>query len=418
MAAVEREFAAVSPPGNTYGFHSTEAVEVKVDSTLKPLVIALWVFAGVALLAALLIAVQLISRQLGDAADDLVILRAFGADETALVSDGLYGLMAAIVLGALLAAVVAVALSPLSPSGRCERSIPVRPSRLDWTVLGFGVLVLVVVLGVAAAVHGLAERAPSGRAAGRGGAPNASRTVQAVASAGLPVPTLVGVRFALERGRGRTAVPVRSTLLGAVLAVALVVSTLTFGSGLQSLVSTAGAVRMELHLSAQRQQHHPAEGPHAPRPHPDVVAWDGYDYNDAEIDGQGVPFLFEYGHSATKAPISPPVLSGHAVNGNRQIVLGAATLAQLHKHLGDTVLVSYGTTAGPPPTSPRAPMWWSGRRPCRRSDSPVSSTTTRRWGPARSSPWPACPRRSRRRRRARSRRSTVPTWSSCGCAPG
>ena len=82
-------------------------------------------------------------------------------------------------------------------------------------------------------------------------------------------------------------------------------------------------------------------------------AWNGYDYNDAEIDGQGVPFLFEDGHSATKAPISPPILAGHAVDSKDQIVLGAATLAQLHKHIGDTVVVTYGRPGDPvyvPPT--------------------------------------------------------------------
>ena len=110
---------------------------------------------------------------------------------------------------------------------------------------------------------------------------------------------------------------------------------------------------MELQLPAQREQHDTSAGALLLDHDPDVAAWDGYDYNDAEIDGQGVPFLFEYGHSATKAPISPPILSGHAVEAKDQIVLGAATLAQLHKHLGDTVVVTYGTPGNPvylPPT--------------------------------------------------------------------
>ncbi len=343
VAAVEREFAAVSPPGNTYGFHSIEAVEVKVDRTLKPLVIALWVFAGVALLATLLIAVQLISRQLGDAADDLLVLRAFGADETALVADGLYGQLAAIAVGALLAAGVAVALSPLSPLGPVRAVFPGSAIAADWTVLGFGVLVLALVLSVAATV--MAWRGVPYRAALRARAtpPSASRSAQAVASTGLPVPTLVGVRFALERGRGRTAVPVRSTLLGAVLAVALVVSTLTFGSGLQSLVSRPALYGWNFTYLLNASNTTPPQALTLLAHDPDVVAWDGYDYNDAEIDGQNVPFLFDYGHSSSKGPISPPILSGHAVDGNGQIVLGAATLAQLGKHLGDTVHVSYGS---------------------------------------------------------------------------
>ena len=43
--------------------------------------------------------------------------------------------------------------------------------------------------------------------------------------------------MALEPGEGRSAVPVRSALLGSVLAVAVVVTTLTFGNSLQTLVS-------------------------------------------------------------------------------------------------------------------------------------------------------------------------------------
>jgi hypothetical protein len=172
---------------------------------------------------------------------------------------------------------------------------------------------------------------------------SASKTVQAVASSGLPVPTLVGVRFALERGRGRTAVPVRSTVLGAVLAVALVVATLTFGSGLQTLVSRPALYGWNFTYLLDASNTTPPRSLRLLDHDPDVTAWEGYDYAVADIDGRGIPFLLDYGHSAQKAPVSPPVLTGHALEGNHQIVLGAATLAQLHKHLGDTVSVSYGT---------------------------------------------------------------------------
>ena len=50
--AVEREFAAVAPNGNTYGFHAVAPVEARVDRTVKPLAIGLGVFGGVAALAA------------------------------------------------------------------------------------------------------------------------------------------------------------------------------------------------------------------------------------------------------------------------------------------------------------------------------------------------------------------------------
>ena len=41
------------------------------------------------------------------------------------------------------------------------------------------------------------------------------------------------------------------------------------------------------------------------------------------------------------ATISPPLLSGHAVTGPDQVVLGPATLAAIHKQVGDSVEVSY-----------------------------------------------------------------------------
>jgi hypothetical protein len=48
------------------------------------------------------------------------------------------------------------------------------------------------------------------------------------------------------------------------------------------------------------------------------------------------------------APVTPPLLSGREVEAKSQIVLGAATLALLHEHLGGSVVVSYGTPVDAP----------------------------------------------------------------------
>ena len=350
---VEREFALAAPPGNTYGFHAIAPVEAKVDRTVKPLAIALGVFGGVAALAALLIGLQLMSRQLRDAEEDSFVLRRLGAGPTTIALDSLVGILGSIVLGALLAVAVAVALSPLSPLGPVRPVYPDAGIAFDWTVLGVGLLVLIVGLGAMALV--LAHRGAPHRVAARSrvAAQSTSRAVEAASAAGLPPPAVVGVRFALDPGRGRTAVPVRSALLGAVLAVALVVSTLTFGSGLQSLVSQPALYGWNFSYLLNASNTTPPQALALLDHDPDVVAWDGYDYNNVVIDGRGVPFLFEHGHSATKAPISPPILAGHAVETKDQIVLGAATLAQLHKRIGDTVVVTYGRFGDPvyvPPT--------------------------------------------------------------------
>jgi hypothetical protein len=348
VAAVEREFTHLVPPGTAYEFHATSPVEAKVDRTVRPLAIALGVFGAVAALAALLIGVQAIARQLRYADEDLVVLRALGASPTTIAADGLIGILGAIVTGSLLAAAVAVALSPLSPLGPVRPVYPGSGFAFDWMVLGIGLLVLISGLGGMALA--LAYRGAPHRVARRSQLvpPSASKAVQAIASTGLPAPAVIGVRFALDSGRGRTAVPVRSALLGAALAVALVVATVTFGSGLQSLVSHPALYGWNWSYTLNPSSNVPPQALAALTHDPDVVAWTGYDYNDFEIDGQNLPFLFEGVHPADREPISPPILTGHGLEQKNQIVLGAATLALLHKHIGDTVVVTYGNPQNAP----------------------------------------------------------------------
>jgi hypothetical protein len=56
------------------------------------------------------------------------------------------------------------------------------------------------------------------------------------------------------------------------------------------------------------------------------------------------------------AKVSPPILSGHGLDANNQIVLGSATLADLHKKVGDTVRVSYGSPKDAPINVPPTPL--------------------------------------------------------------
>ena len=110
VPAVEREVAHLIPPGVISSDHLLAPVVDKADRSLKPISIALGVFGGVALLAALLIAAQLIARRLRAEADDVMVLRALGAGPTDTMLDGLIGIGGAILLGTLLAGALAVAL--------------------------------------------------------------------------------------------------------------------------------------------------------------------------------------------------------------------------------------------------------------------------------------------------------------------
>ena len=57
------------------------------------------------------------------------------------------------------------------------------------------------------------------------------------AAAGLPAPAVEGIRFVFDPGRGRSTVPVRSAIVGALIVVVVLVATVTFGASLDSLVS-------------------------------------------------------------------------------------------------------------------------------------------------------------------------------------
>ena len=105
-------------------------------------------------------------------------------------------------------------------------------------VLGIGGFVLFVVSGaIALAGAWRVSRRSSWDPSRQPVAVHASRVARAVARAGAPVPAIVGVRMAMERGRGRTAVPVRPALFGAVFGVLGVVAALVVGASLDRLAT-------------------------------------------------------------------------------------------------------------------------------------------------------------------------------------
>jgi MacB-like periplasmic core domain/FtsX-like permease family len=348
VATVERELARLVPRGSTLTLHATGPVAAKADRAVKPIAIALGMFGAVALVAVLLIATQAIARRLRESTEELTVLRALGADPATTMADGLIGILGAVVLGSILAVLVAVAISPIAPLGPVRLVYPTKGFSADWMVLGVGLLVLIGGLGAIAVAF--AYRAAPHRVAQRVrlAPPTGSRVVQTVTAAGLPAPGVVGVRMALESGRGRTAVPVRSALVGTALAVALVVATVTFGSSLQTLVKHPALYGWNwtymLNQVGAGSAGVPPQTLTALQHDPDVEAATGVNYTDVEIDGQNVPVLF----GVKGASITPPILSGHALDQTHEIVLGAGTLAQLHKRMGDTVVLTYGSPKDAP----------------------------------------------------------------------
>jgi hypothetical protein len=155
----------------------------------------------------------------------------------------------------------------------------------------------------------------------------------------------MGVRFALEPGVGHKSVPVRSAMMGAALSVLVVVATVTFGTSLNTLVSHPALYGWNWNYELESVE----GGGYIPEHEAnqlltrdrDVAAWTGVYFDSLRIDGQTIPIIGE----SPPSSVGPPVQSGHALQARNQIVLGATTLADLHKRIGDTVKASYGTSS-------------------------------------------------------------------------
>jgi FtsX-like permease family len=344
--AVEGEYArllATSPltrSDSVLFIYVSAAIEAEAQRAIRPEAIALAVFGLIAGAAALIIGAQSIARQLSADSHDAGVLRALGAGPTMTVADGLAGLLAAVVAGSVLAGAVAVALSPLTLFGPVRAVAPAGGPYVDWTVLGLGVLTLALALGAVAAVIGY-RLAPHRVAARQARAAPGAGPARAAVASGLPVAGVAGVGFALEPGRGRTAVPVRSVLAGAVLAILVGTATLTFGASLSALISHPALYGWDFNYAMFAMDGY---GP-LPASYADpmlkadrsIAASTGVYFLTVQIDGQTVDTMAVPPHAAVA-----PLLSGHGLDGPGQVVLGASTLAQLGKRVGDTVVISGG----------------------------------------------------------------------------
>jgi hypothetical protein len=332
----------ISPSGSELYVYVTSAIEAQAQRAIRPEAIALAAFGVIAGLAALIIGTQSISRQLRAGSDDAGALRALGAGPAMIMADGLPGVLAAVLAGAVLAVAVAVALSPFSLFGPVREVEPGHGIYLDWAVLGLGALGLVLVLGLVAAV--IAYRQAPHRVAARGPAADRRPAVtRAAAAARLPAAGVEGTRLAVEPGRGRTAVPVRSVLAGAILAMTVVSATLTFGASLATLVSHPALYGWNFSYALYAVQGWgsvPARWADPLLAHDRAVAaTTGVVFATVQINGQTVPAMV----APTRPAISPHILSGRGLDSSHDIVLGPATLAQLHQRVGGTVTLASGS---------------------------------------------------------------------------
>ncbi len=140
---------------------------------------------------------------------------------------------------------VAYGLSPLAPAGEARLADPTPGLAFDGPVAAIGAagsLTLVLALGLVPALR-MTGRVTSGAARVPGLGKHAvvdrpSRLMAALAATGLPLAAVLGIRQALEHGRGSRATPVGTALAGTAAAVAALCATAVFGASLAHLIAS------------------------------------------------------------------------------------------------------------------------------------------------------------------------------------
>ena len=344
IGRVEQETLRVLPPGALGQFYLTSVTKAKVESALRPESIALGAFGVIAALAVLGLCLPIMARLKVNSDDERDVLQSLGATKAAVAADFYVGVTAAVLLGTILACVVAAGLASVAPLGPVHTVYHPGGLRIDWTVTALGLVALAAPLSAASVAMALRQAATRRLRATRVRMPQASHAVDVVSAAGLSAPAAIGARFALERGNGRSAVAGRSVLIGGVVSVTLVVTTLTFASGLRTLVHRPALYGWNWDYTLIGHSNVPPDAQAALSKDPAVQAWSGYIAITTSVEGRSVPVLI----ATNGLDVTPPLQSGHAPTAPGQIILGQATLSALHKHVGDTVQVGLGSPGTAP----------------------------------------------------------------------
>src|SRR6185437_11017382 len=201
---------------------------------------ALWALSILIGLAAFAIVGQSLARQTYLESAEFPALRALGFSRAQLLA---LGMLRAAIIGLASACVVvpaAVLLSPLTPVGLARIAEPHPGLAVDAVPLVLGAVLAGLLTMLACAVPAwTATRTAAARWDGPG--PGRSRSpafTHALFGAWRSPAAATGVRMALQPGRGRTAVPVRSAIFGATLGVAALSASLVLAASLGHLLDT------------------------------------------------------------------------------------------------------------------------------------------------------------------------------------
>jgi hypothetical protein len=316
-------------PGGTPGVDLERDQAAKIERSIHHQAQALRLAAAVGALLAFVLLAQALVRMASFSALKNPALRALGMTDEQLVAVGVLRAAAIALPAAALAAGIAAALSPLSPIGLANELEPNPGFAFDPLAIALGFLAVGAAVFLAGAyASSRATREPVVAAATvTGRAPPAD----ALARWGFPATMVSGVRFALARGRGATAVPVGATVLAGVLAVSVVAIALTFTASLDHLFSTPPLYGQNWDY----RSNYAVPSAAAARSDGSLsdVARGGF-HDRVLLNGRQVGVI---AMDNIKGQIAPVVTKGRAPQATDEILLAPKTLAALGLDVGDTV---------------------------------------------------------------------------------
>lgn len=315
----------VASSGDIFGLTKLRDVSNIEQSGLLLFALAVIIGAGV-------LVGQALVRAVSAGAADLPTWRSIGADRSIVVRSLVAPTIVTVVVGGVTSFLVAVALSPRFPIAITRRYELDRGFHVDWTVLlGATAFLAVAVLGTAWITAELRVRRrdrEQARASGLG---------RLVTSASLPPPLVVGSRLAVEPGRGRRAVPVRSALVGAIVGVLGVVGCLTFRAGLSETVADPSRSGITWDLFAATAGPVPRAVTATAARDPRIAgAVDAVWARSISVDGRPTPI---FGTKPVKGNLDFVVLQGRTPDAADEIAFATSTMRALHAHVGQIVRV-------------------------------------------------------------------------------
>ncbi|MDT4919471.1 MAG: putative transport system permease protein [Pseudonocardiales bacterium] len=300
-------------------------------------------FALAALLAAVFLVGQAITRYAAGSTAELQTLRALGLTPQQTTRLAAVGPAVVGVLGAaagVLGAWVASSWFPFGTAGLFESAVG-----RQWDSMVMAPVALLVAVLVAVGAGAAARLAV--RASGRDRVDRRSAVARAVGRTAVGVPLMIGTRFALESERGRRAIPVRPALFGAVIGVLGVVAAFTFSSGVSDAADHPERFGQTFELDAFLGINNQNAGP--------VERFVDYLLVQPEVTGlvdsrtavatapggRDTVSLWEY--AATDKAGRVVVLDGRLPSAADEVLLAPRTLAALDVGVGGTVTLTGST---------------------------------------------------------------------------